>query len=86
MALKWLHENFPVVPTVFIIRHPCAVVLSRMELNWATDSNIEPFLNQPDLVTDQLAPFTNIISKASTVEEKHAIIWSVSNFVPLTQF
>ncbi|UCH58531.1 MAG: hypothetical protein JSV61_09955, partial [Anaerolineales bacterium] len=23
LALKWLHENFPDVPILFIIRHPC---------------------------------------------------------------
>lgn len=86
LALKWLHENFPMVPMVFIIRHPCAVVLSRMELGWATDGDIEPFLNQHDLVEDQLAPFENIIKNASNVDEKHAVIWSVSNLVPLKQF
>ena len=86
LALKWLHENFPMVPIVFVIRHPCAVVLSRMKLNWATDDDIEPFLNQPDLVDDYLFPFVDFIKNAVTAEEKHAIIWSVSNLVPQKQF
>lgn len=86
LALKWLHEKFAVVPIVLLIRHPCAVVSSRMDLDWATDSDIESFLSQPDLVDDYLAPYVNLIRNVETVEEKHAVIWCVSYFVPLKQF
>jgi len=86
LALKWLHDNFPEIPILFVMRHPCAVVLSRMELGWATDSDIEPFLSQPHLLQDHLDPYFDLICGAETVEEKHAVIWSVSNLVPLTQF
>jgi hypothetical protein len=86
LALKWLHDNFPEVPILFMMRHPCAVVLSRMELGWATDHDIEPFLSQPQLIEDYLAPYLDLICNAETVEEKHAVIWSVSNLVPLKQF
>ncbi len=85
LALKWLHDNFPEVPIVFLLRHPCAVVLSRMELGWATDTDIEPFLSQPDLVTDFLSEHQEFIRNAKTKEEKHAIIWSISTMVPLRQ-
>lgn len=86
LALKWLHDNFPEVPTIFLLRHPCGVVASRMELGWATGRDIEPFLSQPDLIDDHLGPYLNLIKNAATAEEKHAIIWSVSNLVPLKQF
>lgn len=86
LALKWLHENFPEVPILFLVRHPCAVVLSRMELGWATDSDIEPFLSQPQLIEDHLSPYLDLIRSAANLEEKHAVIWSVSNLVPLRQF
>ena len=86
LALKWLHDNFPEVPILFIMRHPCAVVLSRMELGWATDRDIEPFLSQPQLVEDYLGPYSDLIRSARSSEEKHAVIWSVSNLVPLKQF
>lgn len=86
LALKWLHDNFPEVPTILLIRHPCAVVLSRMELGWATDDDIQPFLAQPDLVTDYIGEHLNLIHNAKMDEEKHAIIWSISNLVPLKQF
>jgi len=86
LALKWLHDHFSEVPIVFIMRHPCAVILSRMELGWATDRDIEPFLSQPQLVEDYLGPYLDLIYSAGKSEEKHAVIWSVSNLVPLKQF
>ena len=86
LALKWLHDHFPEVPIIFIMRHPCAVVLSRMELGWATDHDIEPFFSQPQLVEDYLGPYLDLIRSAGNCEEKHAVIWSVSNLVPLKQF
>lgn len=86
LLLKWLHVHFPDVPIIFLIRHPCAVVLSRMQLGWATDHDIEPFLSQPELVADHLSDHLDLIRNAKTDEEKHAIIWSVSNLVPLKQF
>jgi hypothetical protein len=86
LLLKWLHGNFPDVPIIFLMRHPCAVVLSRMQLGWATDRDIEPFLAQPSLIEDHLAPHVDMIRNAKTDEEKHAVIWSVSNLIPLKQF
>lgn len=86
LALKWLYDNFPEIPILFLLRHPCAVVSSRMELGWATDRDIEPFLSQPDLFQDHLGSHLDLIKNAKTAEEKHAIIWSVSNLVPLRQF
>ena len=62
LFLKWLADAFPQVPILFIIRHPCAVVLSRMKLDWATDSDIAPFLAQPKLVEDYLSDKLDFIN------------------------
>lgn len=86
LALKWLHGHFPQVPILFLMRHPCAVVASRMELGWATDSDIEPFLTQSDLLEDHLFPYVDLIKSVETAEEKHAVIWCISNLIPLRQF
>lgn len=86
LFLAWLHAVFPDVPILFMIRHPCAVVLSRMQLGWATDSDIVPFLSQPTLIDDFLSDHLDTIKRARTEEEKHAIIWCISNVVPLKQF
>jgi hypothetical protein len=86
LFLKWLHSNFSQIPIFFLIRHPCAVVYSRMQLNWATDGDVIHFLSQDKLVEDFLSDKLDLIRNAKSPEQKHAIIWSISNLVPLTQF
>lgn len=85
LFLRWIHDYYPEVPMVFIIRHPCAVVASRLRLGWATDGDIRHFLAQEPLLNDFLSERMDIIHGATTAEEKHAIVWSVSNQVPLQQ-
>jgi hypothetical protein len=86
LFLKWLHDRFPQVPLVFVIRHPCAVALSRKELGWDTDADIEPFLRQENLIADYLENKLDLIHSLKTDIEKHALVWSISNLVPLSQF
>ena len=86
LFLNWIHLRFPEIPLIFIIRHPCAVVASRLQLKWASDSDIEPFLAQPKLIEDFLKDKLDVIRQAKTVEEKHALIWCISNLIPLKQF
>jgi hypothetical protein len=86
LFLKWLQTNFPEVPILFIMRHPCAVVASRMDLGWATDDDIRLFLAQQNLVDDFLTSYLHVIEGAKTPEEKHAVIWCISNLVPIRQF
>jgi hypothetical protein len=86
LMLKWISTEFPAIPIVFIIRHPCAVVASRIKLGWASDGDIGPLLAQPRLVEDYLADKLHVFEQAGTAEEKHALVWSVSNLVPLRQF
>lgn len=85
LFLKWIRIRFPQVPLLLILRHPCAVVSSRMQLGWATDEDIEPFLAQPRLVHDFLEDKLDIIRSAQSPEEKHAVIWCVSYLIPLQQ-
>jgi hypothetical protein len=84
--LKWIYCRFPEIPQLLIIRHPCAVALSRMQLDWATDSDLEPFLVQPQFVEDFLSDKMEIVKGAKSVEAKHAVIWCLCNLIPLRQF
>ncbi len=86
LFLQWFRNQFPNVPIIFILRHPCAVVLSRMELGWATDKDIASFLAQENLLADHLEDYLGLIQAAKSPEEKHAIIWCVHQLVPLRQF
>lgn len=86
LMLRWLANRFPNVPILYVLRHPCAVVLSRMRLNWATDVDVRRFTDQPLLVEDHLRPYLAVIDGAQTPEEKHAVVWCLSNLIPLRQF
>jgi hypothetical protein len=86
LFLKWIQMKFPEVPILFIMRHPCAVVSSRMDLSWATDEDIFLFMSQPNLVDDYLIDYLDVIKGAKTPEEKHAVIWCICNLVPIRQF
>jgi hypothetical protein len=86
LFLKWIQRRFPEVPLLFVIRHPCAVVQSRMQLGWATESDIGPFLAQPALIQDHLSEKLAVIEQALTPEQEHAVIWCISNLIPLRQF
>jgi hypothetical protein len=86
LFLKWLNNMFPDVPILFVLRHPCAVVLSRLRAGWATDTDIQAFLSQKELINDFLSDKMQTISNATTDEQKHAIIWCIQHLVPFKQF
>jgi hypothetical protein len=85
LFLGWIRNRFPQIPLLFIVRHPCAVVTSRLQLDWATDDDLASFLAQPKLVADLLADKRALIEATHSAEGKHALIWCISNLLPLRQ-
>ena len=84
LSLKWLSTLFPNTPIVFLLRHPCAVAHSKMQLKWGV--TIENFLQQEPLVEDFIGPFREQFKNATDLFERHIIEWCVENYVPLKQF
>lgn len=82
--LKWMQVNFPGVPIILLLRHPCAVANSKLQLDWET--HLEEFLAQRDLMEDFLNPFRKEIEEARSTFEKHVFMWCIENYVPLNQF
>ncbi|HET7480026.1 MAG TPA: sulfotransferase [Rubrobacteraceae bacterium] len=83
LLLGWLHANFPEMPMVLLLRHPCAVAASRMALGWR--DNLSETMRQEDLVEDFLRPMEGGIRSAKTPFERHLFLWCVDNYVPLMQ-
>lgn len=83
LLLGWLRTNFPGMPIVLLMRHPCAVVASRMALGWR--DNLAETMRQEDLVTDFLRPMEGEIRAAKTPFERHLFLWCIDNYVPLMQ-
>ena len=83
-SLKWVKLNFPEIPIIYIIRHPCAVSLSKLRLNW--DDNLAEYMSQPNLMNDHLEPYKKIINSAITHYEKHFMMWCIENSIVLNTF
>jgi hypothetical protein len=82
LMLAWIDRRFhPKI--VWMTRHPCAVVNSRVKLQW--EAHLDVFLAQPELVEDYLQPFLPVIQEAQTQVQKHAVAWCIENLVPLQQ-
>jgi hypothetical protein len=84
LLLGWLGANFPGMPIVLLLRHPCAVVASRLALGWR--DNLFGTMEQEDLVEDFLSPMETRIRAARDDFERHLFLWCIDNHVPMRQF
>jgi hypothetical protein len=84
LLLGWMRANFPGMPIVLLLRHPCAVVTSRLALGWK--DNLDETMSQEDLVEDFLLPMEAEIRAARDDFERHLFLWCIDNYVPLRQF
>lgn len=88
LFLKWMHVNFPEMPIILLLRHPCAVAKSQFgyrSQHWPPDPE-EEFLAQEELMEDFLDPFRVQIEGAQTDFERMIFRWCIQNYVPLKQF
>jgi hypothetical protein len=81
LMLAWIHANFPELPIVLLLRHPCAVAHSKIKLGW--NPNLDEFLSQSELVEDFLEPFADEMRSTKTDFERHLFTWCVESYVPL---
>jgi Sulfotransferase family len=84
LLLGWMRANFPGMPIILLLRHPCAVVASRLALGW--QDNLSETMEQEELVEDFLRPMEAEIRGARSGFERHLFLWCIENYVPLKQF
>ncbi len=84
LFLKWIKHHFPEIPLIFLLRHPCAVAHSKLQLGWKPP--LYKCLIQPELIDDFLKPFQPEIAAAVDLFEQHIFMWCIDNYVPLKQF
>jgi len=84
LLLGWMRAQFPGMPIILLLRHPCAVVTSRLALGWK--DNLSETMQQGDLIEDFLGPMQAEILAASDDFERHLFLWCIDNYVPLQQF
>ena len=84
LLLGWMRENFPGMPIVLLLRHPCAIAASRLALGWR--DSLPETMEQKELVEDFLSPVEAEIRAARNAFERHVFSWCIDNYVPLRQF
>jgi hypothetical protein len=82
-CLKWIRNNFPSIPILYILKHPCAVVHSWMRLGWGKSEYIETLLSQESLVKDILGPYMDVLRGANTDVARSAFMWCLDQFLAL---
>jgi len=80
-ALPWVHERFSQMPIVVLISHPFATAVSRMQMGWPGDTSV--FLDQPDLIEDQLGPFVDEMRNERDDFMRQLTFWCVDYSVCL---
>jgi hypothetical protein len=83
--LKWVHERFPGMRIVLLLRHPIATVNSRVKRGNA--NYFARLFEEPTLIEDHLMPFREEMERllgASDFEQR-IFTWCVDHYVPLRQ-
>ncbi|MEC4986423.1 MAG: sulfotransferase domain-containing protein, partial [Oscillatoria sp. PMC 1076.18] len=86
LFLKWLQVNFPGIPIILLIRHPCAVAISKIKRGWGKYDPGVFLKKRPELVADYLQPFQKEFEAANTNFEQYIFNWCINYYVPLKQF
>jgi hypothetical protein len=89
LLLPWIRRNFPQMPMVLLLRHPCAVVTSQFRLaeDWHVD--LARFLSQEQLMADHLEPVRaeiEVAAESGSEFERHVFAWAIDHVVPLREF
>ena len=82
LLLPWINNQFPEIPIVFILRHPCAVVSSRINRGWTIES-FNGYLDNNPLKNQYLKQHMDIIENADSAVERQACNWCIENLIPL---
>jgi len=83
----WLRSQFPEVPQVLILRHPCAAAYSACQLGMGIrPESLQNFLKQRDLMEDYLEPYRDRIDRTRDTFLVQVVRWCVESLVPLRQF
>lgn len=85
LFLRWIHDRFPEVPIVFLLRHPCAVVASHLRLGWSVEADLRSMLSQSTLVEDHLLDQRALLGSLHSPLEQVAALWCIQNRIALRQ-
>ena len=90
LLLYWMKQQFPEVPIILILRHPCAVANSKLnivEKHFRFSTNpLMAFISQDQLMDDFLQPYESELRQSHSVFETFIYMWCIEYLIPLTLF
>ncbi|MEM7385803.1 MAG: sulfotransferase domain-containing protein, partial [Verrucomicrobiota bacterium] len=92
LMLGWLHELWPGMPIILLIRHPLAVVASWTKLKWGnimgSEQTVFDAITGQDELLEDYPLIGEVMGKVDREElfEELVTVWCILNYVPLEQF
>lgn len=87
LYLKWIHNNFPEMKIVLLLRHPCAVVASWLAADFGDGKRgRDRLLAEDSFVNDMDARILSEYSKVESTFERLIFFWCISYLIPFQQF
>lgn len=80
MAAEWLYERYK-PQMLFIVRHPCAVILSEMRQGTPPQESLKALLSNSELVEDSTRNHLATLKQAKGAIEMLAAVWAVRHRV-----
>lgn len=83
LILPWIQTEFPEIKIVYVLRHPVAVAMSRIEAKWS--SHLAQLLAIPGLsghFSNSVWSLIKSIEGDGTEYEKHFAQWIIENWIP----
>ena len=85
LMLPWLVRQYQ-VPALFITRHPCAVIASRLKLggdDWVGQRELERYRSDPELAGLLLNRFGVDIKQPFSAISALTCVWCIENLLPI---
>ena len=85
LMLGWLSRNYS-AKILFIVRHPCAVVHSKIRLggpDWEHEALLQQYFQDKQLVEDYLHKYKDLLKRPLSPIAGHTAIWCIENALPI---
>lgn len=87
LFLKWIHNNFPEMKIILLLRHPCAVVASWLEAGFGDGlEGRDRLLADSSFVNDIDDLILSEYSKVESAFESLIFLWCITYWIPFKQF
>jgi hypothetical protein len=93
LLLGWMREQFPEAKIIYLLRHPCAVIASKMKRRdkyWNFNDEMQQgilhrYLSDEQLKIEYRRKMGIVVPVPSCEVSGHAFMWCVENVLPLAQ-